>query len=179
MPKTVKAYAAFLPEIRQLLQAKELSTLKTVLREINPVDLAEGWKELTAEEQLTLFRLLAIRRAVVVFEELDVENQTFLLQSLGEQGTGQMVNELENSIDQSCRSVNHALHCKGTNRHLCNLMFDQTELGDRLTELNSLFCISHCILQCAFCPSQSTCTQFETTDVEGVKSDHMPSADLS
>ena len=95
MPKTVKAYAAFLPEIKQLLQAKGLSTLKAVLHEINPVDLAEGWKELASEEQLTLFRLLAIRKAVVVFEELDVENQVFLLQSLGEQGTGQIFNELE------------------------------------------------------------------------------------
>lgn len=95
MPKIVKAYAAFLPEIKQLLQSQEFSTLKGVLRELNPVDLAEGWKVLTRQEQLTLFQLLAIRKAVVVFEELDGEDQAFLLQALGEQGTGQMVNELQ------------------------------------------------------------------------------------
>ena len=37
MTKTVKAYAAFLPELRQLLAAKDLSTLKNVLREINQI----------------------------------------------------------------------------------------------------------------------------------------------
>ena len=68
MTKTVKAYAIFLPELKQLLQAKDVVTLKSVLREINPVDLAEGWKELTKEEQLALFQILPIRRAVVVFE---------------------------------------------------------------------------------------------------------------
>ena len=46
MTKTVKAYAAFLPELRQLLSAKDLATLKNVLPEINPVDLAEGWTDL-------------------------------------------------------------------------------------------------------------------------------------
>ena len=95
MIKTVKAYAVFLPEIKQLVASKDLATLKTVLREINPVDLAEGWKELSTEEKLTLFQLLGIRKAVVVFEELDVEDQVFLLQVLGEQATDQMVSELQ------------------------------------------------------------------------------------
>ncbi|MBI3332566.1 MAG: magnesium transporter [Candidatus Omnitrophica bacterium] len=80
--------------MRQLLQAKDLATLKSVLREINPVDLAEGWKDLARDEQLTLFQLLGIRRAVVVFEELEVEEQAFLLQAMGDQATGQMVGEL-------------------------------------------------------------------------------------
>jgi len=92
--KSVKAYAAFLPELRQLLAAKDLATLKNVLREINPVDLAEGWKELTSEEKLILFQLLGTRKAVVVFEELDVEDQGFLLQAMGDQATEEMVNQL-------------------------------------------------------------------------------------
>ncbi len=95
MTKTVKAYALFLPELKQLLEAKEMATLKSVLREINPVDLAEGWKSFGREEQITLFGLLAIRRAVVLFEELDVEDQVFLLQAMGEQATGQMMESLE------------------------------------------------------------------------------------
>ncbi len=94
MNKTVKAYALFLPELKQLLEAKDHVTLKSVLREINPVDLAEGWKNFSREEQIILFQLLAIRRAVVVFEELDVEDQVFLLQSMGEQATGQMMESL-------------------------------------------------------------------------------------
>ncbi|MBI1953011.1 MAG: magnesium transporter [Candidatus Omnitrophica bacterium] len=94
MTKTVKAYALFLPELKQLLALRDLATLKSALREINPVDLAEGWSEFTREEQLTLFQILATRRAVVVFEELDVKDQGFLLTALGDQGTGQMVEDL-------------------------------------------------------------------------------------
>lgn len=94
MTKTVKAYALFLPELKQLLESKDLATLKSVLREINPVDLAEGWRSFSREEQMTLFQILAIRRAVVVFEELDVEDQIFLLQAMGEQATGEMVESL-------------------------------------------------------------------------------------
>jgi magnesium transporter len=95
--KNIKAYAAFLPEIKQLLQKQELDVLRGVLREINPVDLAEGWKQLDQTEQLTLFQLLPLRKAVVVFEELDGEDQLFLLSRLGEQSAGQMVNELRPS----------------------------------------------------------------------------------
>ena len=94
MTKTVKAYAAFLPELRQLLSAKDLATLKNVLREINPVDLAEGWSELSLDEQKALFHLLGTRKAVVVFEELDIRDQLFLLQAMGDQATADMASEL-------------------------------------------------------------------------------------
>ncbi len=94
MTKTVKAYALFIPEIKQLLQADDKATLKSFLKEINPVDLAEGWKELSHEEQLALFELLSTRRAVVLFEELDVPEQSALLQAMGEQATGEMLSEL-------------------------------------------------------------------------------------
>ena len=94
MKKTVKACALFLPELRQLIAAKDHGTLKTVLREINPVDLAEGWSDLTREEQLILFQLLGTRKAIVVFEELDMPDQVFLLQSMGEETTNRIVSEL-------------------------------------------------------------------------------------
>ncbi len=94
MTKTVKAYALFIPEIKQLLQADDKATLKSFLKEINPVDLAEGWKELSHEEHLMLFGLLSTRRAVVLFEELDVREQSSLLQAMGEQATGEMLSEL-------------------------------------------------------------------------------------
>lgn len=94
MTKTVKAYALFLPELKQLIAAQDHGTLKTVLREINPVDLAEGWKDLSQDEQRALFQLLSTRKAVVVFEELDMADQTFLLQSMTAEATDQMVSEL-------------------------------------------------------------------------------------
>ncbi len=94
MVKTVKAYALFLPEIKQLLAEKDTATLKSVLREINPVDLAEGWQELSREEQKALFQLLSTRRAVVVFEELDMADQVSLLNEMSSEATNQMVQEL-------------------------------------------------------------------------------------
>ena len=63
MTKTVKAYAAFLPELRQLLSAKDLATLKNVLREINPVDLAEGGAAGNRDSAVRDFRM---KRRVVI-----------------------------------------------------------------------------------------------------------------
>lgn len=94
MVKTVKAYALFLPELKQLLAEKDLPTLKSVLREINPVDLAEGWKQFSREEQLQLFQLLGTRKAVVVFEELDMADQVYLLNAMSSEATSQMMQEL-------------------------------------------------------------------------------------
>ncbi|MBI3322654.1 MAG: magnesium transporter [Candidatus Omnitrophica bacterium] len=94
MVKTVKAYALFLPEIRQLLARKDFVSLKKVVREINPVDLAEGWKEFTREEQTALFQLLGTRRAVIVFEELDMADQIFLLNAMSSEATNRMVQDL-------------------------------------------------------------------------------------
>ncbi len=95
MVKSVKAYALFLPEIKQLTAAKDLVGLKKLLREINPVDLAEGWNEFSPEERLLVFQLIGTRKAVVMFEELEVKEQTALLQSLDDSSAGQMLNELQ------------------------------------------------------------------------------------
>lgn len=130
MTKNVKAYALFLPELKQLLQAQDLPTLKSALKELNPVDLAEGWKEFSRQEQLTLFQLLGTRRAVVVFEELDVEDQVFLLQAMGEQATGQMVESLPPG------EVAHLLRNlpRRVVRRLSNLV-KREEAADRLQEV--------------------------------------------
>lgn len=58
------------------------------------MDLAEGWSHLSRPEQLTLFQLLGIRKSVVVFEELEMAEQVFLLQALSAEATNQMVSEL-------------------------------------------------------------------------------------
>lgn len=94
MARTVKAYALFLPELKQLLESGELETLRRFLKEVNPVDLAEGWPEFSRQEQLTLFQLLDTRKMLALFEELDAEDQVFLLQRIGDQATGEMVSQL-------------------------------------------------------------------------------------
>lgn len=129
MANTVKAYALFVPELKQLLAQKDYPTLKTVLREINPVDLAEGWKAFTPEERLAVFQILGTRRAVVVFEELDVEDQTFLLQATGDQATGQIVSELPaGEVAHLFRKLPHRVI-----RRLTNLV-KQQETVERLQQ---------------------------------------------
>ncbi|PIQ82191.1 MAG: magnesium transporter [Candidatus Omnitrophica bacterium CG11_big_fil_rev_8_21_14_0_20_64_10] len=85
MMNIMRASALFVPDLKLLLEQKDWVTLKQGLKEINPVELAEGWRDFTPEDRLALFRLLGIRQAVVVFEELEVEDQLFLLKSIGEE----------------------------------------------------------------------------------------------
>src|SRR5512139_1680197 len=84
-----------------------------------------------------------------------------------------MINALENPIDQSRGSVDHALDSKRPNGHLCDLMFDQAEFCDRLAKLKPLLRIGHRILQCILRCPDTPCAQLETTNVQRVKSDDM------
>ena len=90
----IQGLALFLPEIRMALQAKDYNGLKLVLREIHPVDLADGWGELTEAEQLLLFRLLDWTRAVEVFEELSPPHQQHLMANLDDRALGEMLADL-------------------------------------------------------------------------------------
>jgi magnesium transporter len=72
----------FIPEIKALLQKKELGELKYLLAEINPIDLADGFGHFSSEEQLLLLRLLKSDRMIEVFEELDFNQQEYIVQNL-------------------------------------------------------------------------------------------------
>ncbi len=75
----------FIPEIKQLIQEKNLNELKSLLSEIHPIDLAEGFHNFTPEQQLLMFKLLKSDRVVEVFEELEVQEQQYLIQHLEDQ----------------------------------------------------------------------------------------------
>ena len=96
-PTTVQSWALFVPEIKALLQQKDYSTLKNVLKEIHPVDLAEGWFNFSNEEKVIIFKLLATRRAVEVFEELNFQDQYFLLNQLEEKSASEVLVELDSN----------------------------------------------------------------------------------
>ena len=53
-----------------------------MLNLLSPLDLAEGWGELPIPDRVIAFKLLSRRRAIVLFESLDVEDQASLLQAL-------------------------------------------------------------------------------------------------
>lgn len=83
-----------MPELKELLLEKDYAELKTALKQINPVDLAEGWKEFSPEQQLVVFQLLDNKKATVVFEELDVEEQSFLLSKITEESASNLISDL-------------------------------------------------------------------------------------
>ncbi|MEK6544857.1 MAG: magnesium transporter, partial [Elusimicrobiota bacterium] len=68
-----------MPEIKAQLEAKAFAALKDILNNISSLELAEGWKEFSSTQQVLIFRLLRPQEAVYVFEELDRQEQEFLM----------------------------------------------------------------------------------------------------
>ncbi|MFN7170993.1 MAG: magnesium transporter [Candidatus Omnitrophota bacterium] len=87
-------FALFLPEIRELLINKDFSSLKELLKKIHSIDLAEGFRHLQDNEKIIIFKLLSIRKAVEVFEDLSSTTQQFLLNNLENQDVAQVLNEM-------------------------------------------------------------------------------------
>ncbi len=93
--KTFQAYAVFVPDIKGLIKEKQWSELKSALRNLNPIDVAGGWKSFTPEEQVMIFNLLSARHAAVVFEELDMDEQRYLLSALNEEGAAEFIEKTD------------------------------------------------------------------------------------
>lgn len=96
--KKIEIFALFLPEIRELIQAKDFNGLKASLRTINSVDLAEGWKLLEPKEKIFIFKLLGTKKAVEVFENLKFSEQSFILNNLDNADVSQIINEMASDV---------------------------------------------------------------------------------
>lgn len=83
--KHFQAAALVVPEIKDLLARKEFTTLKGLLRELHPLDLADAWELFQPEEQIRIFQLLSTTAAVKLFECLTPEDQRFILMTLGDE----------------------------------------------------------------------------------------------
>ncbi|MFA5145161.1 MAG: magnesium transporter [Candidatus Omnitrophota bacterium] len=90
--KTIDIIALFLPEIKELLQNKDFNGLKAFLKNINSVDLAEGWQYLEPTEKILTFKLLGIKKSIEVFENLRLPEQTFILNNLDNAEVSQVIN---------------------------------------------------------------------------------------
>ncbi|MBI3252844.1 MAG: magnesium transporter [Candidatus Omnitrophica bacterium] len=77
--------ALFIPEIKELLAEKNYVLLKQVLRECNPLDLADSWRRFDEEERLQIFKLVPSIAALKLFEILDINDQRSLLARLSEE----------------------------------------------------------------------------------------------
>jgi len=82
--KKLYPWTLFMPELKALIQNKDFATLKNVLREIHPTDLAEAWSNFSPEEKIIVFNLLPVQRAIEVFEDLEYKEQMYVLEHLDE-----------------------------------------------------------------------------------------------
>jgi magnesium transporter len=82
------------PEIRSLIDERKLSTLKEVLSDWSPADIAELITELTENEQAVVFRVLPQDLAADTFEYLEFDMQVTLLKAMGKEEVASILNEM-------------------------------------------------------------------------------------
>lgn len=82
------------PEIEALIASRDLVTLKEILLDWTPADLAELINEIPENEQAIIFRLLPKETATETFEYLDIDSQLVLIQALRSEETASILNEM-------------------------------------------------------------------------------------
>src|SRR3989304_3134481 len=106
------------PEIRSLLDARDFSTLKEVLSEWSPTDVAELISEFAESEQALIFRILPRDLAADIFEYIDFELQVSLLKGLGKEEVAAILNEM--SPDDHTALIEH--HPGSSTRQMITLL---------------------------------------------------------
>ncbi|MCM8786537.1 MAG: magnesium transporter [Candidatus Omnitrophica bacterium] len=94
MKKNIDLFALFLPEIKEFLLKKDFNNLKQLLKNMHPMDLAEGWHNLSQQEKIIVFKLLGTRKAIEVFENLPFYEQNFILNNIDNNEVAQIINEM-------------------------------------------------------------------------------------
>jgi len=82
------------PEIHELIKVKDFTTLKGLLAEWVPTELAELIADLHKEDRVIVFRLLPRNLAIDTFEYLDVDEQKDLLKAMGQEQATILLNEM-------------------------------------------------------------------------------------
>ena len=83
-----------LPEIKSLIAERKLSILKEILSDWSPADIADLIVDLSAQEQVIIFRLLSNVLAADTFEHLEVETQKDLLKAMAKSEVAAILNEM-------------------------------------------------------------------------------------
>lgn len=85
---------AILPEINELVQKRDFSTLKEIFDEWHPSELAEAVADLPDNDRAVVFRLLPREKAADMFEYLDLDVQQAVLKALGREEVAGIMNEM-------------------------------------------------------------------------------------
>ncbi len=95
MNEQPQSIALFFPEIRELLNEKNYSLLKQVIKACSPLDFADVWRKFTDEERIQIFKLLPSNSALKLFEILELDDQRFLLGKLNEESVTPILDNME------------------------------------------------------------------------------------
>ncbi len=82
------------PEIKALIDERKLSTLKEILSDWSPADIAELLSEIPEKEQAIIFRILPNELAADTFEYMEFDNQVNLLKAMGKEDVATILNEM-------------------------------------------------------------------------------------
>jgi len=93
----VKTLQIYLADLKELLESRDFVSARTCLREISPIDLADGWDHFDADERVAIFRLSTRQKAMQLFEELESEQQAALVGSLQHQDAQDLLSDLDPS----------------------------------------------------------------------------------
>lgn len=83
------------PEIKSLIEKRQLGILKDILHDWTPADIAELFISLDEKERVILFRLLQTEMAADTFEYLDFDTQLELLKAMGNEEVANILNEMD------------------------------------------------------------------------------------
>ncbi len=82
------------PEIMDLIEKRDLLSLKLVLEDWSPVDIADLLGDLPINEQAIIFRILPKDKATDVFEYMDVDEQIDLLKAMANEDVAYILNDM-------------------------------------------------------------------------------------
>jgi magnesium transporter len=82
------------PELDALIESRDVNTLRDVLADLQPPDIAEVLQDIPERDRAVLFRVLPTSLAAETFEFLDRETQKVLLKGLGQLEVATVLNEM-------------------------------------------------------------------------------------
>jgi len=84
----------FRERILEYIESKDMTNLKALLVDAEEMEILHAYHDLSPDDQVIVFRLLAKDRALAVFEDLDTDEQQTLLKSFTAEKTIEFVNEM-------------------------------------------------------------------------------------
>lgn len=93
----MKTLQIYLADLKELLTDRDFVSARTLLKEIGPIDLADGWERFDADERVAIFRLCTRQKALQLFEELESDQQAALVGGLQHRDAQELLSDLDPS----------------------------------------------------------------------------------